>query len=188
MNLTQGVKTIMPKHKINYNSWPLDCLANYIEKLQHKTITDKSKSILQNMTLVKSSCTIPNNYFMQLEDLFTESVNRLSAHMKKEEQHLFPFINEMMQAKELNRGINRIALDKIEWLIELLNDEHAIERKRLKSGAELRANCIAISNVNRPLNTLLTGLAEFEEACELHIDLQYKFLFPKILIAKYAVA
>jgi regulator of cell morphogenesis and NO signaling len=184
MNQNQKTKMVILRHKVDYNSWPLEWLANYIEKLQRKTIADKSKAILQNINLIRSK----NHYLLQLEEFFRESVTRLSAHMKKEEQYLFPFIREMVQAKELNRRIHWIGFDKIESLIELLNCEHAVEKIRLKSSAEIRENCIAVSNVSSPVRTLFTGLAEFEQACELHIHLQYKFLFPKIIVAKYAVA
>lgn len=186
MNITQKhkTKTVILQHKVDYNSWPLEWLANYIEKLQRKTITDKSKAILQNINLIKNK----NHCFLQLEEFFKASVTRLSAHMKKEEQDLFPFIREMVHAKELNRRIHWIGLNKIESLIELLNSDHAVEKKLLKSSEELRENCIATSNGSRLVRTLFTGLAEFEQACELHVDLQYKFLFPKILVAKYAVA
>jgi regulator of cell morphogenesis and NO signaling len=184
MTQHQKTKMIILQHKVDYNSWPLEWLANYIEKLQRKTVKEKSVALLQNISLIKNK----SHYILQLEEFFKESVNSLSAHMKKEEEDLFPLIRKMLQAKELNRRINWIGLDKIESLIELLNSEHAIEKIRLKSSAELRKNCIAASNVSKPVRTFFTGLAEFEQACELHIDLQYKFLFPKILVAKYAVA
>ncbi len=77
--------------------------------------------------MIKRSCITSNNYFLQLEALFKEFVNRFSAHMEKEEQQLFPFIRKMMLAKEMNRCFNRTALNNIEWLIELLNDERAVE-------------------------------------------------------------
>jgi regulator of cell morphogenesis and NO signaling len=190
MAITQSVQTkiVMRQHKVDFNSWPLDWLSNYIEKLQRKTVAEKSKVILQNIGSIRNSCTKRNNYFLQLEELFTESVNRLSAHMKKEEQHLFPFIREMVQAKELNHRINRIELDRIEWLIEILNDEHDSEKKQLQLSTELRENCVALSNFSKPVSSLLTGLTEFEKSFELHTYLQFNFLFPKIITEKYAVA
>jgi regulator of cell morphogenesis and NO signaling len=190
MTMTQIIpqKMLMQQHKVDYNSWPLDWLANYIEKLQRKTVTEKSEVILQNISLIRNNCGKRNNYFLQLEELFTESVNRLSAHMKKEEQHLFPFIREMVQAKELNRRINRIELDRIEWLIEILNDEHDSEKKQLLLSTELRENCVGLSNFSKPVSFLLTVLTEFEKSFELHTYLQINFLFPKIITEKYAVA
>jgi regulator of cell morphogenesis and NO signaling len=190
MAITQSVQTkiVMQQHKVDFNSWPLDWLANYIEKLQRKTVTVKSELILQNIGLIKNNYGKRNNYFLQLEELFTESVNRLSVHMKKEETHLFPFIREMVQAKELNRCINRIELGKIEWLIEILNDEHNTEKKQLKLSTELMENCMALSNFNKPVSSLITGLTEFEKSFELHTYLQFHFLFPKIITEKYAMA
>ena len=189
MNTTESLsaKIGLQQHKVDYNSWPIDWLANYIEKLQRKTLTEKSKAIQQNISLVRASCINQNNYFMQLEALFTQSATRLWAHTQKEEQHLFPFVRKMVQAKELNRCINPIETEKIEALIKLLNTEHAAENNQLKLSATLKQNYEPTANLNRQVNTLFTALVAFEQAFELHIYLQANFLFPKIIASKYAL-
>jgi regulator of cell morphogenesis and NO signaling len=189
MNITQGLsaKIGLQQHKVDYNSWPIDWLANYIEKLQRKTITEKSKSILENIGSIKDTCNYQNNYFIELEVLFTQYVTRLCAHTQKEEQHLFPFVRKMIQAKELSRCINPVETEKIEGLIKLLNNEHAAENNQLKLSAALKQNYEPTANLNRQVNTLFTALLTFEQAFELHIYLQSNFLFPKIIAAKYAL-
>ena len=97
----------------------------------------------------------------------------------------FPFIREIMQANELNRRISNVGLFASENLIDELNDEHATQQGRMKLSMELREYCLSISNFSKPVNNLLTGLAEFERNCEFHRNLQSNFLFPKIINAKY---
>ena len=170
--------------KIDYGCWHLEWLAHYIEKLQRKTIEEKSGLIMQNFR----SFSTRNDFVIQLENSFRQSVCRLQEHMLKEEQHLFPFIREIVQAKELKLHIDGIGTARIEALIHILNDEHANEKIHLNSRAELRANCMAASKVNAPLEALLTSVAGFDQACQLHMDLQYDFLFPKVRFAECAAA
>jgi regulator of cell morphogenesis and NO signaling len=181
-----GKKTITP-HTYDYKSWPLDCLANYIEKLQRKTVTETANIIFQHARLVKSFCATQPAIFFELEKQFYEMIQRLSVHMRKEEQHLFPFIRQMMLDKEINRRINRLALERITWLIDKLKEDHAVEKKSLQLSAELRENYLAVVNVSRPIRNLLIALIDFEQTCELHIKLQNTILFPTIVALKYDV-
>ena len=189
MNMTQNpeAKKAGATHKLDYKSWPPDCLANYIEKLQRKTITDTAKMIFQHIRLVRSCCATQDNIFLELEKVFTQMVNRLSAHMRKEEQHLFPFIRKMMLDKEINQGINRFELEKITWLIDKLKEDHEVEKKKLRLSTELWEKYLGVADVNRPIRNLLTVLNDFEQACELHIKLQNTILFPAIIALKYEV-
>ena len=187
MILNRERKKAVVANRVNYESWPLDCLANYIEKLQRKTVTDTSKVIFQSIRLVRSYRAAQNNILSELEKLFTEMVSRLSVHMRKEEQHLFPFIREMMLAKEINRNINRQALERIAWLIDKLKEEHSVEKKDLQLSAKLRENYLAVVDVSRPVSKLLTALIDFEQGCELHIRLQNTLLFPTIIALRYDV-
>jgi regulator of cell morphogenesis and NO signaling len=174
-------------NRVNYKSWPLDCLANYIEKLQCKTVTETANMIYQQTRLVRSLYATQHNIFLELEKQFSEMVKRLSIHMRKEEQHLFPFVREMILNKEINQAINRRALERIACLIDKLKEDHEVEKKSLQLSAELRENYLVVANVSRPVIKLLTALIEFAQACELHIKLQNTILFPTIIALKYDV-
>lgn len=184
MNISQTahVKTAARQYNVDFNWWPIDWLANYTKKKQRKTITDTSIAIRENIDLINNSCARQNIFFQQINELFSGLVNRLAAHMKKEEEDLFPVIREIIQAKELNRCINRVAWDKMECLIEQLNDEHDVESKRLKLSMQLRDNDQIYKGCSKEIKTLYTGLVEFEQDFELHIYLQSKLLFPKLMI------
>src|ERR1700733_15099225 len=132
MNMAQSlqVKIATSQYSVNYNSWPIDWLANYVEKKQRKVITEDSIFIRQNIRLISTAHR--NIAFKRLDELFTGLVDRMRAHMKKEEENLFPIIREMVHAKEMDLRISRVTRDKIEWIMELLDAEHNIESRRLK--------------------------------------------------------
>lgn len=180
-------KTAISFHKVNYDSWLIDWLANYIEKLQRKTITIKSYEILECIQMIKLMDNRVGIKLNQFEELFQEALILLSIHMKREEKYLFPLVKEMVQAKELNRMICRSALDKVAFLIDLLNIEHTGVIKYLKLISEIMDGYSKNADLPKIVNNLFKRFVEFEQACELHIELQNKYLFPEIILAKYAV-
>lgn len=189
MNITPVIpaKILFEKHKVDYNSWALDWLAYYIEKLQRKTVIERSKEILLNIQQINRCRVTHNGYFIELEKYFVERVNWLVKHMCKEEEQLFPFVRKIILARELNQTINNPEMNKMEGLIQLLNDEHARESGNMNLSMEIKGDCLLKSNFSKPVNNLLAGLAEFEQAWELHSYLQSNFLFPKIIEIKKEV-
>jgi len=178
---------VFNQYKVDYNSWPIDWLANYIEKKQRRSITETAKAIRQKLSLIYSKYGNSNSNLLQIEMLFNESIKQLYQHMKKEEESLFPFIREMMLAKELNRGIKGLAFAKTETVIMLLNEDHKIESQRLKLIVQLQNSYTAFSTYCKMHKALFAMFRDFQEDLELHIYLQSKFLFPKVIAMKYDV-
>jgi len=171
-------------YKVDYNSWPLDWLANYIEKKQRRSMTKISKAIGPKLSSMRKNY---NSELLQMERLVNESIEQLFDHMKKEEAGLFPFIREVITAKELCQRINRHAFFEIEALILLLNEDHKRESQRLKLIAQAKNNYTALGNYAKMHKALFVTFSDLQEALELHIYLQSKFLFPKIMSMKYDV-
>ena len=174
-------------YKVDYNSWPLDWLANYIEKKQRRSLTEKSKAIGSRLSFMSGLHRNYNSDLIQIKMLLNESIKQLYDHMKKEEAGLFPFIRELILAKELNKGINRHALVKIEAFIMELNEDHERESQRLKLFSKMKNNYTSFGTYGKMHKTLLNTFRDFQEGLELHIYLQSKFLFPKIISMKYDV-
>jgi regulator of cell morphogenesis and NO signaling len=187
MTLTENKKVTgfsVNPYKVDYNSWPLDWLANYVEKKQRKSLTEISKAIRPKLTLMVSLHRSYNSDLLQMEMLLNDSIKQLNDHMKKEETGLFPFIRELILAKELKKGVNQDAFVKIEALILLLNEDHNRESQRMKLISQKNDSCTALGTYSKMHKVLFTGLSDFQEELELHIYLQSKFLFPKIMSMK----
>ena len=174
-------------YKVDYNSWPIDWLVNYIEKKQRLSITETTKTIRQKFSLIYSFYGNRNSDLLQMEKLFNESVKQLYAHMKKEEAGLFPLIREMMLARELNQDIKRPAFATIEAAVMILTEDHKRESERLKWISQIKNSYTALGTSSKMHKALFAILRGFQEDLELHIYLQSKFLFPKIISMKYDV-
>jgi len=190
MILTENRKTMgfsVNPYKVDYNSWPLDWLANYIEKKQRRSLTEISEAMSRKPGLVSSLHRNCNSDLLQIMMVFNKSIKQLFDHMKKEELGLFPFIRELIHARELGKGVNRPDFLKIEALILRLNEDHNRENRRLKLISQMKNSFTSLGIYGKMHKTLFTTFSDFQEDLELHIYLQSKFLFPKILSMKYEV-
>src|SRR6185436_3941813 len=183
----RAIRFSVNPYKVDYNSWPLDWLANYIEKRQRRSLTVISEAMRRKPGLINRVHRNCNSELSQIMTLFNESIKQLLDHMEKEEVGLFPFIRELIHAKEMSRGVNRPAFVKIEALILRLNEDHNRESQRLKLISQKKNSYTSPDTSSKMHKTLFTTFSDFQEHLELHIYLQRKFLFPKIISMKYDV-
>ncbi len=85
---------------IDYTSWPLDLLADYIEKTHHRYVETKSREIMPFLEKIVRVHGERHPELETVEQLFNTSVGELAMHMKKEELVLFPAIRKMVQARQ----------------------------------------------------------------------------------------
>src|SRR5690606_37058019 len=84
---------------IDFNSWPLDLLADYVEKTHHRYVEENSTVLIRYLNKLCKVHGDRHPELFEIAKLFTESAQELAAHMKKEELILFPFIKKMVAAK-----------------------------------------------------------------------------------------
>ena len=74
---------------IDFNSWPLDLLADYIEKTHHRYVEEKTIYLLQFLDKLRRVKGDRYPELIEVHELFKQSAEDLGAHMKKEELILF---------------------------------------------------------------------------------------------------
>ena len=77
---------------IDFNSWPLDLLADYVEKTHHRYVEENSTVLLQYLNKLCKVHGDRHPELFEINNIFTEIAGELASHMKKEELILFPFI------------------------------------------------------------------------------------------------
>src|SRR5690606_40906796 len=83
----------------DFNAWPLDLLADYIEKTHHRYVESKTAEIkpyLEKITKVHGE---RHPELFEIHEIFNHSAGELAMHMKKEELVLFPRIRKMVEAE-----------------------------------------------------------------------------------------
>jgi regulator of cell morphogenesis and NO signaling len=167
---------------IDFNSWPLDLLADYIEKTHHRYVEDKSTVLIQFLDKLCKVHGAAHPELFKINELFTECAGELSQHMKKEELMLFPFIKRMVKTKESNGVLTPPSFGTVSNPIAMMMQEHNNEGERFNEIAVLTNNYAAPSDGCTTYKVTFAMLKEFEEDLHKHIHLENNILFTKAVI------
>lgn len=166
---------------IDYKSWPLDLLVDYIEKKHHRYVEAKIPVLLQFLDKLCKVHGERHPELFEINELFTASAGELAAHMKKEELVLFPFVKKMISAT-LNTGVVEAPhFGTVENPIGMMMQEHDNEGVRFRKIAELSNNYNPPVDACNTYKVTFAMLDEFEKDLHLHIHLENNILFPKAI-------
>lgn len=167
---------------IDFQSWPLDLLADYIEKTHHRYVQDKSLEVIQYLAKICEVHGSSHPELFKIQELFAKVVENLLMHMKKEELVLFPFIRKMEHTKRSGQFLERPSFGSIKNPIATMEDEHLAEGNRYREIDRLSNHyTMPEDGCNTYLMTYIM-LKEFEEDLHLHIHLENNILFPKSIL------
>jgi len=164
---------------IDFNSWPLDVLTDYIEKTHHRFVEEKSPILLE---FLDKLCNVHGNNhpeLFEINELFKGSAAELAPHMKKEEQILFPFIKEMMNATKSHGAIGQPQFGTIKNPILAMMHDHDHEGERFRKISALTNNYTPPEDACNTYRVTYAMLEEFEQDLHKHIHLESNILFPK---------
>lgn len=165
---------------IDYNSWPIDLLADYVEKKHHRYVEEKIPEILPLLNKIVSVHGKRHPELEKIADLFQETAGELTMHMKKEELMLFPYIKNLVKAKE-NGAVPSSPFGTVANPIQQMMHEHDTEGERFRQIAELTDNYTPPSDACNTYRVTFHLLKEFEDDLHLHIHLENNILFPKAI-------
>jgi regulator of cell morphogenesis and NO signaling len=171
---------------IDFNSWPLDLLVDYIEKTHHRYVEEKSVILMQFLNKLCSVHGANHQELFKINELFTECVRELSQHMKKEELMLFPFIKRMVKTKESDGLLSQPSFGTVSNPIAMMMQEHDNEGERFREIATLTNNYTAPSDGCTTYKVTFAMLKEFEQDLHKHIHLENNILFPKAVVLEAA--
>jgi len=178
LNELQAVLNTASNQSIDYKSWPLDLLADYIEKKHHRYVEEKIPVLRQ---FLHKLCSVHGGRHPELliiNEHFTASANELTSHMKKEELVLFPFVKRMIAAKQENTTVQSPQFGTVQSPISMMMQEHDNEGERFRKIAELSNNYNPPADGCNTYQVTFAMLKEFEEDLHLHIHLENNILFP----------
>jgi regulator of cell morphogenesis and NO signaling len=167
---------------IDFNSWPLDLLVDYIEKTHHRYVEDKTGIILQFLNKLCSVHGTNHPELFKINELFTAGAGELSQHMKKEELMLFPFIKRMVKTKESSGIFSQPSFGTVSNPIAMMMQEHDNEGERFREIANLANNYTAPDDGCTTYKVAFAMLNEFEQDLHKHIHLENNILFPKAVM------
>lgn len=182
-DLLQELNTVLASKNdsgIDFKSWPLDLLTDYIEKTHHRYVVEKTPVLLQFLDKLCRVHGSNHPELFEINELFTGSTQELALHMKKEEQILFPFIREMIVATKTHETIDQPHFGTVNNPIAMMMDEHDNEGVRYRKIAALTNNYTPPEDACNTYKVTFSMLEEFEQDLHKHIHLENNILFPKV--------
>lgn len=165
----------------DFNSWPLDLLATYIEKKHHRYVESRITEIKPMLAKIVKVHGDLHPELMEVEKLFLGSAGELTAHMKKEEFILFPFVKKLVQASEDKTELTPGHFGTVANPVAMMMDEHEAEGERFRKIAELTNDYTPPLGACTTYMVTFSLLKEFEQDLHLHIHLENNILFPKAI-------
>lgn len=163
----------------DYQTWPLDLLADYIEKKHHRYVQEKTQEIQPYLEKICKVHGAHHPELFEIKDEFLAAAGELAMHMKKEELILFPFIRKMAKAKQENASIETPHFGTIQNPIQMMMHEHTTEGDRFKKIEALSNNYTPPADACNTYRVTFALLKEFEDDLHLHIHIENNILFPK---------
>lgn len=165
--------------EIDFNSWSLDLLIDYIEKTHHRFVEEKTPVILQFLDKLCSVHGSNHPELFKITELFKDCTDELTPHMKKEEMILFPFVKEMIDATKSHGSIGQPHFETVKNPIAAMMNEHEHEGERFRTIASLSNNYTPPEDACDTYRVTYAMLQEFEQDLHKHIHLESNILFPK---------
>lgn len=161
---------------IDFKSWPLDLLADYVEKTHHRYVEEKTPTIQQFLDKLARVHGQRHPELIEINQIFNESARDLAAHMKKEELILFPFIKRMVKSK--GGELAPANFGTVENPVTMMKEEHLVEGERFQRISELSNNYTVPEDGCNTYRVTFAMLQEFESDLHKHIHLENNILFP----------
>lgn len=164
---------------VDFKTWPLDLLADYIEKKHHRYVEEKIPVLKQYLTKL---CQVHGDRHTELfviNDQFSHAADELTMHMKKEELIVFPAIRKMMNDEKSGAKSSKFHFGSIENPIKVMMEEHEIEGDRFREIDALSNGYTPPEDACNTYRVAYSLLQEFEADLHQHIHLENNLLFPK---------
>ena len=166
----------------DYDKWELDFLIIYIENVHHTYVKESMPLISEYANKVAKVHGHHYSQVLKINQLFHEVANELLAHMQKEEEILFPFIKQLVDAKkEENKSVSA-PFGTVNNPIRMMEQEHESAGDIFKEIATLTNNYTPPAEACNTFKALYAKLDEFEQDLHKHIHLENNILHPKAII------
>lgn len=166
---------------IPFDSWPTDLLIDYVLKIHHRNIRTKGPALLADIERVASAHGAAHPELNQLVTLFAHSLDDLESHLQKEEQVLFPYCYDLIDADMRGQSRGQMHCGTVANPIRVMLREHHDEGTRYKYIRILMKDFVAPDDACATYRLMLEELETFMDALFEHIHIENNILFPRFV-------
>lgn len=165
----------------NFDQWEIDFLIDYILNTHHAYINRSIPVMTQYIEKVARVHGHAYTETVTVLELWNEIVADLTSHMMKEEQVLFPYIKQLMQANRQHSKLNPPPFATVKNPVYMMEHEHDAVGKLVKEIQRITDNYSTPPEACNTYKVSYAKLNEFAEDLFMHIHLENNILFPKAI-------
>jgi regulator of cell morphogenesis and NO signaling len=163
----------------DWNVEPLSELTSHIVNRHHSYVRTELARLSSLLEKVCSAHGQNHSALFRVQEYFSGLSQEMTMHMYKEENILFPYI-EQMEAAVTGRGPQPYPpFGTVRNPIQMMETEHESAAKALRGIRKASGNFTVPADGCISLRALYQGLIDFEEDLHLHIHLENNILFPR---------
>ncbi len=181
-----SVKSQSTLASYDFNLWELDFLCDYIVNTHHKYVVQSMPVIFEYTQKVAKVHGENHPEAIEIAEIFLKVMDEINHHMMKEENILFPYIKQMVQAKKNGLQISS-PFGTVQNPIRMMEHEHDVVGGFCKKINELSGNHTPPADACTTFRLSYLKLKEFETDLHQHIHLENNILFPKAVAMESAV-
>ncbi len=164
-----------------YNQWSVDFLADYIINQFHPYTKEMLAQIGQYADTVANAHGAAHPETVTIAALWRPLREALSAHLRDEEDLLFPYIKQLAQRRATDGLLTPPSFGSAQALIAQMGAEHEEAGNTLADLARLSGGYTVPPDGCNTYRALYGFLNEFEATTKKHIHLENNILFPKTI-------
>ncbi len=165
-----------------FKKWDIDLLIDYVLKFHHRNTRRYGDKIAQELIALAQSHPELN----EAANLFRNSVQDLDMHCMKEENVLYPYINELYNASETGQPVEAFHCGTIRYPVNAMMADHSDESARHEMIARLTNNYTAPEGAEAEYQRVLDELRDFRDYLHEHIAVENEIIFPRALALEAA--
>jgi regulator of cell morphogenesis and NO signaling len=162
-------------------------LTRHVRERHHKYVRDCIPRVRALLAKIREKHGGKHREIEEIEKLFGDVAREMTAHMQKEEQILFPYIDALERSASGNGSVEPPFFQTVRNPIHTMMREHdsagELVRKIRKASNEYEAPADACTSYQATYQEL----RRFEEDLHLHVHLENNILFPRAVELEAAV-
>jgi regulator of cell morphogenesis and NO signaling len=160
-------------------AWGPDALIAYIVGHHHTYIRRVLPAIVTHVRRVAASHGLRYPCMVDVATVFEEVAEVMTAHLGKEEEVLFPYIEQLQIAVRLGEPAPAALSGWLEKSVGIIEGEHEEVAEAMRRIRELTSGFRAPAGACTTFVVCLRELEEFERDLHVHVHLENNLLFPK---------
>ena len=178
-DLISAVRGTRLPYPTDFNNWPVDFLLDYIVYVHHAYLTNNMGFILSSLERFADSHNKKFDYLPELVEVVHDLKHYLVPHISYEEQVIFPYIKQLMNAYESREPYAKLLVRTLKKPIEKLLAQDKDIGKFLRRMRELTGNFTTPANTCISHKVCFSQLRELNNDLVEHIYLENGIIFPK---------